>query len=115
PYRIADLHIKQLGFKEIPRPDVELTGISGSSKLYQFMGVEEEQQESLGVCVGVQTADGQVVANGEVAADNSVAVGEEKELVANPSNWAVGRAFAQRLRASRKYQLRVRQTSCYCS
>ncbi|CAN0402039.1 unnamed protein product, partial [Pylaiella littoralis] len=64
PYRIADLHIKQLGFKEIPRPDVELTGISGSSKLYQFMGVEEEQQESRGVCVGVQTADGQVVANG---------------------------------------------------
>ncbi|CAM9666898.1 unnamed protein product, partial [Pylaiella littoralis] len=33
----------------------------------------------------------------------------------NPSNWVVGRAFAQRLRASRKYQLRVRQTSCYCS
>lgn len=68
------------------------------------MGVEEEQQESRGVCVGVQTADGQVVANGEVTANNSVAVGEEKEPVANPSNWVVGRAFAQRLRASRKYQ-----------
>ncbi|CAN0449667.1 unnamed protein product, partial [Pylaiella littoralis] len=52
------------------------------------------------------------VVNGEeVTVNNSVAVGEEKELLTNP----VGRIFAPRLRASRKYKLRVRQTSCYCS
>ncbi|CAN0331135.1 unnamed protein product [Pylaiella littoralis] len=116
PYKIAGLHIKQLSFKEIPRPDVELTVVSGSSKLYQFMRVAEEEQESRGVCVGVQTAASTAVVNGEeVTVNNSVAVGEEKELVANPHNWVVGRIFAPRLRVSRKYNLRLRQTSCYCS
>ncbi|CAN0457238.1 unnamed protein product [Pylaiella littoralis] len=87
----------------MPRPDVELTGVSGSSKLYQFMGISD-QQESRGVGVGVQAA-----------VENSAAIGGEKELLATPENWVVGQAFPSRLRASRKYELRVRQTSCYCS
>ncbi|CAB1115471.1 unnamed protein product [Ectocarpus sp. CCAP 1310/34] len=51
PYRIKSFHIKLLGHREIPRPIVDLTGISGSSKLYQFMGAEVQQEESSGVGV----------------------------------------------------------------
>lgn len=66
------------------------TSLTGSSKLFQFMG---NQQESRGVSVGVQAAEG-VVANGEeVTVDNSsvVAVGGKKEVLATPENWVVAR------------------------
>ena len=38
PYKITRYHVKLVGVKEIPRPPVNLEGIPGSSRLYQFMG-----------------------------------------------------------------------------
>lgn len=116
PYRIAGLHIRQLGFKEIPRPPVVLTGVSGSSDLYQFMGMKDQQDETTGVSVGVQAVCSKVLADGKlVSVDNSLPVGDDRELVAFAGNWVVDRCFPRILKISRKYKLRVRQTSCYCS
>lgn len=37
-YRINSFQVRKCGPKEIPRPSIDLTGIPGSFKLYQFMG-----------------------------------------------------------------------------
>lgn len=102
PYRVKRFHVRQLGFNEIPRPPVELTGIAGSSKLYQFMGVEE-QNEMQGVCVGVQTVNSSVVVDGE------------SEKVANPTKWFVRKAFPSPKKITKEWKLRVRKATCYCS
>lgn len=60
PSKVERFHVRQLGFDEIPRPHVELSGIAGSSMLYRCMGTEE-QDDMLGGCVGVQAVDGSVV------------------------------------------------------
>lgn len=106
PYKVASFEMELIGAKEIPRPPIDLTGIPGSSKLYRFMG-PEEQPPRLGVCVGVQTAvEGSVeVANGE------------RELVPNArflaaEGWS---AHPPLELAKRQYRCRVRQASCYCS
>ncbi|CAB1107057.1 unnamed protein product [Ectocarpus sp. CCAP 1310/34] len=104
PYRIKRFHIKLLGHREIPRPFVDLTGISGSSKLYQFMGAEVQEEESSGVGVEVQTENGVPL------------VGGEKEVVANPQRWQADESTVLTLpTVTKRYKLRVRQASCYCS
>ncbi|CAN0394816.1 unnamed protein product [Pylaiella littoralis] len=54
-----------IGANQIPRPRVDLTGIPGSSKLYQFMAAENQDQR-LRSSLGVEPADSRVV----VAAGN---------------------------------------------
>ena len=103
PYKIASFKMELLGATEIPRPDIEVSGVSGSSKLYQFMGPEEEGVRSVGV--GVQEAD----LVGEVSG--------ERVLVPNPEFLAADewRAFPPPRMVKETYTCRVRQASCYCS
>ncbi|CAB1097138.1 unnamed protein product [Ectocarpus sp. CCAP 1310/34] len=104
PYRTKRFHIKLLGYREITRPFVDLTGISGSSKQHQFMGAEVQEEESSGVGVEVQL-------------ENDVPlVGGEKEVVANPQRWQADESTVLTLLAvTKRYKLRVRQASCHRS
>lgn len=71
PYRINSFQVRKFGPKEIPRPPIDLTGIPGSSKLCQFMGVEQEEdvQDTVGLVqatsVEVQTGDFGLVVAGD--------------------------------------------------
>lgn len=105
-YKIASFKMKLIGAREIPRPPIDLTGISASSKLYQFMG-PEEQPPRLGVSVGVQTA---VEGSVDVAAEGREVVPNASFLAAE--GWSAHLPAEQ---AKRKYTCRVRQASCYCS
>lgn len=107
PYKIADFKMMLLGAKEIPRPPINLTGISGSSKLYQFMGLEE-QEGVPGVCVGVQAGEREIEAG---------AVDGERQLVPNSEFRAadVWHTYPPANKVKETYTCRVRQASCYCS
>ncbi|CAB1099369.1 unnamed protein product [Ectocarpus sp. CCAP 1310/34] len=100
PYKIANFKMELIGANEIPRPRVDLTGIPGSSKLYQFMGAENQEQR-LRSSLGVEPADSGVV----------VVAGNEH---ANPGPEVVGPAPRPE-KVTRKYTCRVRKASCYCS
>ncbi|CAB1110877.1 unnamed protein product [Ectocarpus sp. CCAP 1310/34] len=59
PYKIANFKIELIGANQIRRPRVDLTGIRGTSKLYQFMGAEN-QDHRLSSSLGVEPADSRV-------------------------------------------------------
>lgn len=102
PYKVASFKMELIGVKEIPRPPIDLTGIPGSSKLYQFMG-PEEQPGRLGVSVGVQAA-----------VEGSVEVADGERVLVSNDSFLEG-AHPPVPVVKRRYRCRVRQASCYCS
>ncbi|CAN0020459.1 unnamed protein product, partial [Pylaiella littoralis] len=109
PYRITSFQVRKFGPEEVPRPQVDLTGISGSSKLYQLMGAEEQDS--------VQGVGGLVQATSVEVQTGDFGVVEAEDKMLTPKEWVTGSSVVWKLaqKFQREWKLRVRRGSGYCS
>ena len=105
PYKITRYHVKLVGVKEIPRPPVNLEGIPGSSRLYQFMGGVDQE-----MCPVVECG----MVHAESANNNEALLVGERVITARPYE-EDSRPWRIPSTVKREWKIQVRQASCYCS